>query len=150
VDVESWRELLTRWNAEMLDTPDLIWRAPDYAVASGWLGCPPASEEQIRAAEARIGTQLPPSYRSFLQASNGWQHLDYFHWHLWSADEIDWFRVRNQDWIDAYVCYLDPGNGTVRIPYPTPNTSITARRRTVKVKGTHASNTCRRCWRSAT
>lgn len=102
VDVESWRELMTRWNAELLDTPDALRHAPADVVASGWLGCPPASEEQIRAAEARICSRLPPSYRAFLQVSNGWRHLGHFHWKLWSADEIDWFRVRNQQWIDAY------------------------------------------------
>ena len=117
--IESWRELLTRWNAELLDTPDLIWRAPDDAVASDWLGCPPASDEQIRAAEARIGRRLPPSYRAFLQVSNGWTLLNHFHWHLWSTDEIDWFRVRNQDWIDAYVCYLDPDEWDG--PYSVPD-----------------------------
>jgi hypothetical protein len=108
VDVDSWRELLTRWNAELLDTPDIVERLPADVVASGWLGYPGATEEQISAAEARFGRSLPRSYRSFLRVSNGWRRLDIFHWHLWSTDEIDWFRVRNQDWIDAYVCYLDP------------------------------------------
>ena len=108
MDVESWRELMTRWNADLLETPDLIRRAPADAVASGWLGFPPASEEQIRAAETRIGARLPPSYRTFLEVTNGWHDLDHFHWKLWSAEEIDWFRVRNRDWIDAYTCYLDP------------------------------------------
>jgi len=108
MDVDAWRELLTRWNADLLGTPDIVEHLPPEVVASGWLGSPGATEEQIQAAEARLGCQFPPSYRTFLTVSNGWAHLDYFHWNLWPTNEVDWFRVRNQDWIDAYVCHLDP------------------------------------------
>ena len=72
----------------------------------GWLGRPGATDEQIRTAESRLGTALPSSYRSFLRFSNGWQSFGRFVTNpgpLWSTDEVDWFRVRNQSWIDAWT-----------------------------------------------
>ena len=103
MDRVSWQALLTRWNAELLDTPDVLRNlvSPEV-VESGWLGYPPATEEQIAAAESRIGKRLPPSYRAFLEVSNGWRLLGHFHWDVLPADRIEWFRVKNQDWIDAY------------------------------------------------
>ena len=106
MDVDAWRELLTRWNADLLDAPDIVEHLSPEVVASGWLGFPGATEEEIRAAEARLGCQLPPSYRAFLQVSNGWRTLD--GWEIWSTDKIDWFRVRNQEWSDIYVTGLNP------------------------------------------
>jgi len=35
---------------------------------------PPATEEEIRQAEARFGHKFPPSYREFLRLQCGWQH----------------------------------------------------------------------------
>ena len=35
--------------------------------------------------------------------SNGWRQTGTSIWRMWSTEEIDWFRVRNADWIDAYV-----------------------------------------------
>ena len=32
---------------------------------------PGASEDELRAAEARLGVSLPPDYRAFLHATNG-------------------------------------------------------------------------------
>lgn len=59
----------------------LIRRHPNTALAelaervvSGqarWMGMPPATTHQIRAAEVRLNVDLPASYRSFLEVSNG-------------------------------------------------------------------------------
>lgn len=37
---------------------------------------PPATEERIVALEQRIGSALPPSYRTFLSLHNGWKMVD--------------------------------------------------------------------------
>jgi hypothetical protein len=76
---------------------------PPEVIASGWLGYPGATEEQIKKAELRLGTTLPPAYREFLKVTNGWRQLSPFIYNLWSTEEIKWFALRNQDWIDAYV-----------------------------------------------
>jgi hypothetical protein len=60
-----------------------------------------ASDAQIQSAERRIGRKLPPSYRSFLQESNGFQNLSFIPL-LHAAEDIDWFRVRNSEWAEAY------------------------------------------------
>lgn len=75
---------------------------PDHKIATGWLGEPGASENEISSAEQRLHARLPPSYRAFLGESNGFDHIGAFIYRLYSAAEIDWFRVRNQDWIEAY------------------------------------------------
>lgn len=70
--------------------------------SAGWLGEPGATEAEITAAERRLGIRLPPSYRAFLKETNGFDHIGHFIYRLYSTAEIDWFRVRNQDWIEAY------------------------------------------------
>jgi cell wall assembly regulator SMI1 len=75
---------------------------PEQKVAVGWLGEPGATETEISSAEQRLGVRLPPSYRAFLAEANGFDHIGAFIYRLYSAAEVDWFRVRNQDWIDAY------------------------------------------------
>ncbi|HEX5504454.1 MAG TPA: SMI1/KNR4 family protein [Thermomicrobiales bacterium] len=100
----DWRALLTRWSAELIAADEAEGEPlPPEVVASGWLGYPGATEAQLSAAEARLGVRLPPSYRQFLAVTNGWRHTGTFIDRLWPAEEIDWFRVRNQDWIDAYT-----------------------------------------------
>ena len=37
----------------------------------GWLGYPPATEEQIEAAENRLGIKLPDDFKEFLRITNG-------------------------------------------------------------------------------
>jgi hypothetical protein len=99
----DWRALLVLWSGEIIGRPDLARHLSPDVRARGWLGFPAASEEQIRAAEARLGTYLPPSYRQFLKVSNGWRVTGTFAGRVYSCEEIRWFRVEHQDWIDAYV-----------------------------------------------
>ena len=99
--VFSWRRLLEELSEFRLTDPLLKARLPQDKVASGWLGELGAGEEQVRALEKRLGRALPPSYRAFLLASNGF-HLASFIQRLYRADEVDWFRVHNADWAKAY------------------------------------------------
>jgi len=102
----DWRPFLETWSRELIEArayPDL----PPEVVASGWLGFPPATEEQLTRLETRLGATLPPSYRDFLKISNGWRQTGTSIWRMWSTEEIDWFRVRNAEWIEAYVDPID-------------------------------------------
>jgi hypothetical protein len=99
----NWKAFLAEWNHELLQDDEIVQRLPAGVVAAGWLGYPGATEAQIVALEARLGTRLPPSYRAFLAVTNGWRTTTPFIDKLWSTDEVEWFAVRNQDWIDAYV-----------------------------------------------
>lgn len=104
MDVSTWKDFLLEWSKEIIQYEDIVedYVPPDVA-ASGWLGYPGATEERIRAAETRLGVTLPPSYREFLKATNGWHQLTSYIYRLWSTEEIEWFAVRHQSWIDAYV-----------------------------------------------
>lgn len=103
---DGWRALLARWSTELIAAGGAEGEPrPQEVAASGWLGYPGATEAQLGAAEARLGAQLPPSYRQFLAVTNGWRHTGTFIDRLWPAEEIAWFRVRHQDWIDAYTVH---------------------------------------------
>jgi hypothetical protein len=59
---------------------------------------PGASDVEIDAAEARLGLRLPPSYRSFLR-SRADGDADAF----LPVTEIDRFRVREPEWLAAFL-----------------------------------------------
>ena len=97
----NWKALLTQWSQDILASRYTA-KLPAEVRASGWLGFPGATEDQIAQAEARLKTTLPPSYREFLKATNGWRMAGSFVGKLWSTEEIEWFTTRHQDWIDAW------------------------------------------------
>lgn len=97
-------ELLTQFYRE--DFASMKRRRPDTLVdIFSWgdiirnssSGRPPATDEQIRAAEQRLGATLPPSYKEFLRLTNGWVLGDiYLTW----VDRIDYLRnTEYQEWM---------------------------------------------------
>jgi hypothetical protein len=101
----DWQGLMTQWNKTLLDNGYGERLEPE---AGNWFGKKGATEEQIVQLEKRLGKPLPQSYREFLSYSNGWEHPTNFIYKLWSTDEIEWFSVRNQQWIDAWLGYKYP------------------------------------------
>jgi SMI1 / KNR4 family (SUKH-1) len=97
-----WRDLLAEISSIRLGDPEVSARVSGDVVRAGWLGEPGATEEQIRAAEERIGTKLPPSYREFLGEANGFREINPFFTRLFQATEIGWFRSLDPDWIEAF------------------------------------------------
>jgi hypothetical protein len=94
----DWPAWLRDFNRELLDRLDLdeasAFRDPRVTrelVATGWLGSPGADESRIAVAEARLRVELPPSYRSFLAASDGFLQPDLLVPRLRAADEIAWY-----------------------------------------------------------
>ncbi len=67
-----------------------------------WLGFKPASQRDLKRLEDRLGMSLPPSYRSFLMVSNGWRRTTFAIDRVRPAAEVEWFRVENEHWVDAY------------------------------------------------
>ncbi|MBZ0290204.1 MAG: SMI1/KNR4 family protein [Anaerolineae bacterium] len=109
----DWSALMAKWNTAMLNSSEREF-LPEAAVKAGWLGAPGATDADIAALEKHLGKTLPTSYREFLQFSNGWQKLSAFIDKVWSAQEVEWFSVRNQDWIDAW----NPGGVDPLPPIP--------------------------------
>lgn len=104
----DWKPFLEMWSAAMVKPPYIEeYHLSPEIIRSRWLGYPGATEAQIAAAEARLGRRLPPSFRSFLQVTNGWRFTGILIEKLWNTDEVDWFRVRNQDWIDIHSQFPD-------------------------------------------
>ncbi|MEU8825060.1 SMI1/KNR4 family protein [Streptomyces sp. NPDC048636] len=91
--VEEWRAYLADYSADVIRTTpeDELADVSDEQRAAGWLGYEGASEERLAALEQRLGTRLPPSYRSFLGASDGWLHLSTFMWEMRTTSTVGWF-----------------------------------------------------------
>ena len=70
--------------------------------AADWPGSPGATIDQIVQTEKRLGVQLPPSYRSFLQASNGWTQASRSVPVILPIEKVQWFRKLHREWIQAY------------------------------------------------
>lgn len=98
-----WKAFLTEYNRELLSYEQVVEHLPRELIKAGQLGYPGASEAEVVKLEKRLATHLPPSYRAFLKASNGWRFPSISIFDLLPAAKVAWFREQNQDWIDAYV-----------------------------------------------
>ncbi|MFI2412602.1 SMI1/KNR4 family protein [Streptomyces sp. NPDC018947] len=90
----NWQQFLRRWQDEWIPDTDEAedLEAGGLTLSDLALAAPPATEEEIVAAEERLGTRLPPSYRNFLKASNGWRvGAPVSIYQLGAVHEIDWF-----------------------------------------------------------
>ncbi len=89
--VGEWRAYLTEYSADMLRVAEAEGEEVDEEErTSSWLGNEGAPEERIAALEERLGRRLPPSYRSFLAASDGWGRMGTFVYELSSIDGLEW------------------------------------------------------------
>ncbi|EFL38432.1 SMI1/KNR4 family protein [Streptomyces griseoflavus] len=89
----DWQRFLRRWQEEWVPDEDDAEELAEggTTLADLALAAPPATEAEIAAAEERLGTRLPPSYRAFLGASNGWRLDEGSIYRLGAAHEIGWF-----------------------------------------------------------
>lgn len=105
--IEDWLSFLQTYNFELLDTEEVKKSVLAEVLESGWMGYPGASDEQIQAAEDRLGIQFPPSFREFYKITNGWRCAGYytdavFPFEILPVEKVEWFRTNNQKWIDIY------------------------------------------------
>ncbi|MGW2914199.1 SMI1/KNR4 family protein [Streptomyces asoensis] len=92
----DWHDFLRRWQEEWVPDADEAADAggdDEASRAAVPLGGPGAPESAVVAAEERLGRRLPPSYRQFLAASDGWQ-VDQTAgiYRLGGAADIGWFQ----------------------------------------------------------
>ena len=89
-----------------MTTPDawstFLNRHASAAKASEWPGAPGASMDQLTDTEKHLAIQLPPSYRTFLQVSNGWTLASRSVPILLPIEKIQWFRKLHREWVEAY------------------------------------------------
>lgn len=89
----DWRQFLTRWSEEWADAQgSSVDLSPDDLEGQQrrWLGAAPATDTDIARMEARLGCEIPPSYREFLRVSDGWRHAGGFVWMLAGTREAHW------------------------------------------------------------
>ncbi|WP_435108370.1 SMI1/KNR4 family protein [Nocardiopsis synnemataformans] len=98
---EEWRAYLTEYSADMLRVAEAEGEEVDEEErTSSWLGNEGAPEERIAAVEERLGRRLPPSYRSFLAASDGWGRMGAFVYELSSAADLEWLGLADMLGLD--------------------------------------------------
>ncbi len=103
----DWKPFLIQWSKELIASENIgigYWGLAQEMITSGWVGYPAASDEQIAAAEARLGKTLPASYREFLKVTNGWGLTGTCcvrKW--WSIEEIGWYAERHTYEIEAWT-----------------------------------------------
>lgn len=68
------------------------------AIKNKWLSYPPASEPNIKVREQQLGIVLPPSYKEFLLASNGFRWVSVFLDNLSPVAKIDWTKNKEEKW----------------------------------------------------
>lgn len=115
----AWQELLSQWGREIIAEDELAEQLPPEVRASGWLGYPGATDEQISAAETRLGTTFPPSYREFLKVTNGWRMTTSFIERLWSTDEVAWMVDQDPDTVAIWEEYDDDVDDAEYLVYGT-------------------------------
>src|SRR5262245_59647171 len=67
----SWERMLKRWSDAIIESGEPCDLSAD-ARANRWVGYPPATDDDIAAAENRLQCALPTSYKTFLKITNGW------------------------------------------------------------------------------
>lgn len=97
----DWKAFLKLWSEEILAS-ELAGAFPDEVRGLGWLGYPGAAESEIIHAEERLSRELPPSYRSFLQVTNGWRMVSPLLGRLWSVEEVEWLRLRRRGLVESW------------------------------------------------
>lgn len=108
----DWRSFLADWQREILPLIEQVeadeepcYESLSYqALRRKSLAFDGALDQQIMALERRIGTSLPPSYISFLKATNGWLQvgMDAEDGKIWSTEEVQWFKHQDPQWIAAW------------------------------------------------
>ncbi|MFJ4790057.1 SMI1/KNR4 family protein [Streptomyces sp. NPDC088794] len=102
----DWPSFLARWSGEWADaaaSEDRLSEADEEARQQRRLGFAPAYPERIAALEERLGRQLPPSYRAFLEVSDGWRHAGAFVWLLAGTERAGW----HEDAMDMAEVYRE-------------------------------------------
>ncbi|MEU1322797.1 SMI1/KNR4 family protein [Streptomyces microflavus] len=134
---EEWRGFLERYDerymkneasdqelADLLDEDewDLL---EEEGRLERWLGEAPFPEDELAAAEERLGVRFPPSLRGFFLASNGWKRVKGWVDLVHPCGEVAWMR-------DS-----DAGSGVIRIygEDPANDDYVQLFRRSIEVAG---------------
>jgi HEAT repeat protein len=99
----GWRELLERVSADVVQAGAFEDEPSAEAVGRRWLGSDGAPEEEVAAAESRLGIELPPTYRAFLSTTNGFGPVGFFVRRLRPVEELVWLRDEDPELIAIWT-----------------------------------------------
>jgi hypothetical protein len=94
--------------ASQIDWQKVLKEFVEVSDIKEWPGNPSASEQQLAAVEEKLKIKLPPSYRTFLRASNGWKFASDMAPVIRPVEKIRWFRKEHKDWYEAYQMSTEP------------------------------------------
>jgi cell wall assembly regulator SMI1 len=86
--------------ALLLNDPHFTFKS-DHKV-NKWLGAQPATEQEIMAAEVKLGIKLPDDYKDFLRITNGFSAPTDIEPTFRSLDKIDWLKNTDPDLINVF------------------------------------------------
>jgi hypothetical protein len=96
----SLKALLQRLSDSAISQKDLEY---DKTVQGArWLGYPPAAVSSIRAAEKKLGIELPDDYKTFLLLTNGFRAVSNVGVSFLPVDSIGWLRDLDDDLVDIW------------------------------------------------
>jgi hypothetical protein len=105
----SWEKLLKDWSKAMADSGQSIAGGLMTHKWAPWAGSEPATDAQISAAEQRLETSLPRSYKDFLRLSNGWRLIDPSVTVIWSIEKVSRLADSQPEIVEAYSRLPDVG-----------------------------------------
>jgi hypothetical protein len=104
----DWQAFLAGLERHVRANP---WDAPGEDVPPAdapWRTFPPATDVEIEALERRFGVPFPPSYVSFLRATNGLSLASHPIWRFLPAGGVESFRKNHGEWVRTYATVDDP------------------------------------------
>jgi SMI1 / KNR4 family (SUKH-1) len=119
------KALLQRLSESAINKKDIDYE--DAVLRSRWLGYPPAQDEQINAAEKRLGIDLPEDYKSFIRVTNGFKAVSNVGVSFLPVDSIGWLRDLDKELVDIL--------GTPMSNDPPDSASATEFRRAILIGG---------------
>jgi hypothetical protein len=96
----NWKEFLNNVSMTLIDSEDL--NQEFKSTSQNWLGFEPATETEIIETEKRLQIGLPPSYKDFLRASNGFKQLSCFVWNILPVNSIEWLKEFDNHFVEVY------------------------------------------------
>lgn len=122
MDESHWQAWLSDWNQILMEALQTRGTGIQSAMtletvpASGWLGQPSASAQELGALETKLGVALPPSYRSFLAVSNGFEQPGCFVPRIFSTAQVAWLKDSDPEGITAWIEGEDFGGPMLPVP----------------------------------
>ncbi len=71
-------------------------------INNNWLGFQKADLINIEKKEQELGIKLPPSYREFLEITNGFRQISLFSGNLYPIEQINWTKKKDPEFLEIF------------------------------------------------